>query len=97
MPTAKVLEVIDGKSLMIAPKWEQNDKSGFILILDGVSTPARDEKGGLEAKEALTMICQGKNISFTGNKIDLHRRLVAEIEINSVSVNETMRELGYKP
>ena len=97
MPTAKVLEVIDGKSLMIAPKWVQNKMEGFILILEGVSTPARDEKGGIEAKEAHTKICQGRNISFTGNKIDLHRRLVAEIEINGVSVNETMRELGYKP
>ena len=96
MPTAKVLEVIDGISLMIAPKWEQNDMEGFILILEGVSTPARDEKGGIAAKEAHTKICQGKNISFTGNKIDPHRRLVAEIEINGVSVNETMRELGYK-
>ena len=96
MPTAKVLEVIDGKSLMIAPKWQQNKMEGFILILDGVSTPARDEKGGLDAKEAHTKICQGKNISFTGDKIDPHRRLVAEIEINGVSVNETMRELGYR-
>ena len=97
MPTAKVLEVIDGKSLMISPKWEQGRMEGFILVLDGVSTPARDEKGGIEAKEAHTKICKGKNISFIGDKIDPHRRLVAEIEIKGVSVNETMRELGYKP
>ena len=96
MPTARVLEVIDGKSLMISPMWEQKDRSGFILILNGVETPARGEMGGPEAMEAHTKICTGKNISYSGTKIDPHRRLVADVEIGGVSVNETMRELGYR-
>lgn len=96
MPTARVLEVIDGKSLMISPMWGHKDRSGFILILDGVETPARGEMGGPEAMEAHTKICTGKNISYSGEKIDPHRRLVANVEIGGVSVNETMRELGYR-
>jgi len=96
MPTAKVLEVIDGKSLMIGPKWEHNNMAGFILILKDVETPARGESGGTEAHDAHDKICTGKNISYTGEKIDMHRRLVAEVSIKGVSVNETMRELGYR-
>ena len=96
MPTAKVLEVIDGKSIMISPKWERNDMAGFILILKNVETPARGETGGIEAREAHEKICTGKNISYSGDEIDMHRRLIAEVTIKGVSVNETMRELGYR-
>jgi len=95
MPTAKVLEVIDGKSLMIGPKWEHNDMAGFILILKNVETPARGEAGSNEALNAHEKICTGKNISYEGDGIDMHRRLIAEVSIKGVSVNETMRELGY--
>ena len=96
MPTAKVLEVIDGKSLLIGPKWEHNNMAGFILILKDVETPARGESGGTEARDAHERICTGKNISYIGGEIDMHRRLVAEVSIKGVSVNETMRELGYR-
>jgi len=96
MPTAKVLEVIDGKAIMISPKWEHNDMAGFILILKKVETPARGETGGTEAHEAHEKICTGKNISYSGDEIDMHRRLIAEVTIKGVSVNETMRELGYR-
>ncbi len=96
MPTAKVLEVIDGKTIMISPKWEHEDASGFILVLDGVETPARDEKGGIDAKSANEKICTGKNINYVGDRIDPHRRLIAEVDINGVSVNETLRELGFR-
>lgn len=95
MPTAKVLEVIDGKSLMIGPKWDHNDMAGFILILKNVETPARGEAGSSEAHVAHEKICTGKNISYEGDGIDMHRRLIAEVSIKGVSVNETMRELGY--
>ena len=96
MPNAKVLEVIDGKSLMIGPKWEHNDMAGFILILKNVNTPARGESGGTEARDAHEKICTGKNIRYEGDEIDIHRRLIAEVSIKGVSVNETMRELGYR-
>lgn len=96
MPTAKVLEVIDGKSLMIGPKWEHNEMAGFILILKNVKTPARGEEGGAEARNAHEKICSGKNVSYEGDGIDIHRRLIAEVSIKGVSVNETMRELGYR-
>ena len=96
MPTAKVLEVIDGKALMIGPKWEHNNMAGFILILKDVITPARGESGGTQARDAHEKICTGKNISYTGEEIDIHRRLIAEVSIKGVSVNETMRELGYR-
>ena len=96
MPTAKVLEVIDGKSIMIGPKWEHNEMAGFILILKNVQTPARGEEGGAEARNAHEKICSEKNISYEGDGIDMHRRLIAEVSIKGVSVNETMRELGYR-
>ena len=96
MFSGRVLEVIDGKVLLVSPGWTIETDSGFLVMLDGVSTPDRTEPGGAEAKAAHEKIAVGKLITYEGSQIDPFRRLVAMVEIDGVSVNETMQELGWK-
>ena len=82
---AHVVEVIDGDTF----------KTKNIIRLEGVDAPELDEEGGKEAKQELENLILDKDITYEEKARDEHARIIAQVWVDSLSVNDAMnRFLG---
>lgn len=87
MPKGKVTRVIDGDTFKI--------KGGKSIRLENVKAPELGTKGGAKARNDLQTAIGGKTITY--NVVaKSYRRDVANVKIAGKSVNQVMRNKGYK-
>ena len=87
MAKVKVTKVIDGDTFKIT--------GGNAIRLSNVRAPEMGTKGGSKAKNDLQNIIGGKTISYDSVGMSYGRK-VANVKIAGKSVNQEMRNKGYK-
>ena len=96
MPTARVIKIIDGDAAVISPDWTLDRYSGSVIQYEGVKAPDKNQPGyeeGISANEGLVLL---KVIEYEGVRLDPWRRLVVHATIDGQSVNDALKEKGYK-
>ena len=76
------MEVIDGDTF----------KTLNIIRLEGVEAPELDQPGGKEAKQKLESLILDKDITYEEKARDDFGRIVAQVWIDSLNVNDAMNE-----
>lgn len=77
---AHVVEVIDGDTF----------KTLKIIRLEGVDAPELNQTGGNEAKQKLESLILDKDITYEEKARDDYARIVAQVWVNSLNVNDAM-------
>jgi len=80
--TARVIKVIDGDTFTV---------TGDTIRLADVDAPELDEPSGLQAKQRLRDLIEGKDVEYEEQARDVYGRIVAEVWVGNVDVNATMR------
>lgn len=87
----KAIRVIDGDTFVI--------ESGDKVRLIGINAPEISDIAGIEAKEHLSGLIEGKTIllkpDHRSNERDRYSRLLKYVYIDSTDINELMLEDGY--
>ena len=80
--SAHVVEVIDGDTF----------KTKKRIRLEGVEAPELNQPGGKEAKEKLESLILGKDITYEEKARDEFARIVAQVWVDSLNVNDAMNK-----
>ena len=87
MAKGKVIRVIDGDTFKI--------RGGKAIRLANVGAPELGTRGGAKARDVLNTKIGDKTVIYrTGGKS--YGRIVAQVKIAGKSVNQSMRNRGYK-
>lgn len=87
MAKGKVTKIIDGDTFKV-----QGDKA---VRLSKVRAPELGTKGGAKARNELQDLIGGKTVSYT-TVAKSYGRDVANVKVAGKSVNQVMRNKGYK-
>jgi micrococcal nuclease len=87
MPAGYVERVVDGDTIDI--------RAGPRIRLQGMDAPELHHSGGLGAWLALQELVGGRWIHYYQYAIDVFGRVVADVWVDGVWVNEHMRRMGY--
>jgi len=87
MAKGKVVKIVDGDSFKI--------QGGKAIRLANVGAPELGTKGGAKARNELDDLISGKTISYDPKGMS-YGRIVANVKIAGRSVNQIMRNKGYK-
>ncbi len=71
------------------------DGSTFNIRLNGIDAPESKQAFGLEATRELRRLLTGRVLRISTTKKDRYQRLLADVYVGGVSVNESMIEAGY--
>ena len=82
--TTIVTKVLDGDTI--------ETQNGNVLRLEDVDAPEINESGGQDAKNKLEELAGGKTISYTEEARDAYGRIVSNVYVNTIWVNEEMRK-----
>ncbi len=84
--------VYDGDTILVASKGKK-----YKIRLEGIDAPELTQTFGLESKQYLKSLIDGKHIQFSIGKKDKYNRVVSFIHIKGAhqSVNTTMVKQGY--
>ncbi len=89
---AKVIEVIDGDTFKISPRWEWNGQKGDLVRPTGYDTPEKGSPKYIQLTNKLKALILGKLIELkTGYKID-RGRLVCDVYFNGKHLAEYFPE-----
>lgn len=80
-------DVVDGDTF--------DTRTGIIIRLARVYAPEIDTEEGKRAKGRLEMLILDKPITYEVVARDDWGRVVAEVRVNNVNVNDVMRSYGY--
>ena len=83
MKTAKVKKVIDGDTFEITDD---------VIRLEGVDAPEIDAEDGESCKEKLEELILDEEVEYVEKARDDYGRLVAQVWVGDVDVNETMND-----
>jgi micrococcal nuclease len=86
--TVFVIEIIDGDTFKV--------RSGESVRLSNVCAPEKGRPGWVEARDRLARLILSKTVTLEVVARDTYGRPVANVWVNSTSVNETMRRYGYR-
>ena len=82
MVKAYVVEVIDGDTF----------KTKNTIRLERVDAPELNQPGGKEAKQKLESLTLNKDITYEEKARDEFARIIAQVWVNNLNVNDTMNE-----
>jgi len=77
---AHVVEVIDGDTFKTLNR----------IRLEGVDAPELNQTGGNEAKQKLESLILDKDITYEEKARDDYARIVAQVWVNSLNINDAM-------
>lgn len=86
----KVINVIDGVSFKVAPKWFQYNRTGEIVRLAGYSAPAMNEAGGIVARSRLQSLIDGKSVRIEGRNVDISGVLEADVFLEDRNITNSL-------
>lgn len=76
---AKIIQVIDGDTFKITPKWKAFNKTGSFIRPTGYNTPERGKVGFIETRSKATKLLLNKKIEIK-NPIKMDRaRLLCDV------------------
>lgn len=96
LPTAKVVRVVDGDTLIVAAGWRQTR-----IRLDSIDCPEDDQPWGDTATFGLIKLVGGKTVALEEHGVDPHGRTLATLYVRQansedwLNVNERMVTLGH--
>ncbi|MHC4295448.1 MAG: thermonuclease family protein [Planctomycetota bacterium] len=90
--TGTCFEVIDGATMNV----RHADGTTATLRLERVRVPELRQPGGPPAKRLLESLVLDRQVTFAVEDRDRHGRLLAEVWVGTVNVNDRMREAGYR-
>jgi endonuclease YncB( thermonuclease family) len=90
--TGTCFEVIDGDTMNV----RHADETTAILRLERVRAPELNQPGGRPAKRLLESLVLHRQVTFTVENRDRYGRLVAEVWVGTVNVNDRMREASFR-
>ena len=82
----KVIEIIDGCSFKVNPKWMRYNRSDNKVKIADFKAPAMNEPGGLVAKSRLQSLIMGKNVSLDPKDVDRDGFLIADVVVEGRSI-----------
>ncbi len=87
---AYVMEVIDGDTFGVSGVDEK-------IRLENIDTPEIDKPGGESAKRRLEELILNRNIVYEEKAHDVYGRIVAQVWVDSINVNDAMDEYLTAP
>src|SRR5262245_169806 len=96
LPTAKVICIIDGDTVIVAKGWNE-----ITIRLDSIDCPEDGQYWGDTAKYGLIKLIGGRKVRLQEHGLDLHGRTLATIFVQHdyknewTNVNERMVTLGH--
>lgn len=84
----KVLRVLDGDTIEVAVKIRLNR-------IDAFETKGIEAEGGAIAKEYLTDRIEGRSVDLQLISRDYYKRVLAEVVVKSININDEMMLLKY--
>ena len=96
----KVLKVYDGDTITVAAKpYAEQEICRFVLRLDGLDTPElkiqREKDAGLFVRDELAKLLLNKFIKIKVNGADKYGRLLSDIWVDDIHVNEWLLKNKY--
>lgn len=88
---AYLVRVLDGDTFTV----RANDGSTFNVRLDGVDAPESEQAYGLEATRELKRLLTGRVLRISAKSKDRYKRVLADVYVGGISVNESMLKTGY--
>ena len=90
--TGRVQYVHDGDTIRVKSRAKVHK-----IRLEGIDAPELTQSFGLESKEYLKSLLDGKKVRFSTSKKDRYKRIVSYITLESTgeSINHKMVEQGY--
>jgi len=86
----EVTRVADGDTLLVQLA------SGPIRVrLHGVDAPESDQPGGVQARQALTRLVQGRQVELEPIEQDRYQRLVAKVRLGELDINRVLVIEGH--
>ena len=82
--TAYVTEVIDGDTFRV--------ESGTVMRLEGVDAPEINSEGGQKTKRKLEELILNKIIEYEEQARDDYGRLIVQVWVDGINVNEEMED-----
>jgi micrococcal nuclease len=100
--SGKVIKVYDGDTITIASKlpYAESPLYRFSVRLNGIDSPEiktkseEEKKLAQKAKEKMSELVLGKNIILKNVQVEKYGRILADVYINNIHVNEYMIEQG---
>lgn len=80
--TRKVIEVIDGDTFRVSPKWKFKGRKGNVVRPTGYDTPEKGRRGYQEAKKKLKKLILGKKVELKNPIKITYNRLLCNVYIN---------------
>jgi endonuclease YncB( thermonuclease family) len=88
----KVIEITDGDTFKVTPKWSFNGTNGSAVRANGYNTPEEGEPGYKQAREKLRNLIGGNNVELR-NKIKLtYGRLLCDVYFNERNLKDYFKE-----
>ena len=86
----KVVDVIDGVSFKVAPKWFQYNRTGDVVRLSGHKAPAMNEPGGMVARSRLQSLINGKSVRLEAKNVDMSGVLEADVYLEDRNIANSL-------
>ncbi len=92
MANFKVMEVIDGDTFRVKPRWVSSGNKGDTVRPTGYNTPEVGEPGFEQAKRKLTALIQGEQVTL-GKAVNFdHGRIVCAVKFNGKDLSDYFPE-----
>ena len=88
----KVVAVTDGDTITVL---DEMDKGNFKIRLDKIDAPERTQPFGSKAKQFLSSLIFGKQVSVRFKEIDRYGRVLGVIYCDGAEINLVMVQNGY--
>ena len=88
----RVVEVIDGDTFRVYPRWRWNNKEGEVVRPRGYDAPEKGEPGYYEAKAKLEKLILGKNVDLRNPVGVTYGRLLCDVYINGKNLADYFPE-----
>ncbi|MFM1887552.1 MAG: hypothetical protein RL026_2709 [Pseudomonadota bacterium] len=94
--TAQVEKVLDGDTLVVRPVSAALGRTDALRVrLYGIDTPEKDQPWGDEARRALAILVEGRQVSIEPQEQDRYGRMVGVVLVGRRDVNRALVEQGH--
>ena len=88
----KVVAVTDGDTITVS---DEMDKGNFKIRLDKIDAPEKNQAFGNKAKQFLSSLIFGKQVSIRYKAVDRYGRILGVIYCDGAEINLVMVQNGY--
>lgn len=90
--TGRVVRVIDGETIVVL----NDSKEQLTIRLEGIDCPEKGQDFGIQAKNATSDLCFGKEVKIVSHGVDKYGRILAFVYVEDldICINEELLSLG---